>query len=187
MDFVLDDWIYCTLYIHTTRDYRPYSAIATLHTLKFTAAHALGFSVFTSRILATDLSQSLQHTLSLICTARFFSWYYSATANSGNSTQFNSSAPKLISWQAGVSKFDPSLPTTVLYSTNVPYCRTLHYNHFAQAPRKHSLYCLAGVFTDSLSINRRPILARLARAEMCLPSRFLAMGKHVTVLHRFHT
>jgi hypothetical protein len=29
----LDDWIYCTLYIHTARDYRQYSAIADLHTL----------------------------------------------------------------------------------------------------------------------------------------------------------
>jgi hypothetical protein len=33
-----------------------YSAIAVLHTLKFTVTHyTLGFSVFTSRILATDL------------------------------------------------------------------------------------------------------------------------------------
>jgi hypothetical protein len=31
-----------------------YSAIADLHTLQFTVTHALGFSVFTSRILATD-------------------------------------------------------------------------------------------------------------------------------------
>jgi hypothetical protein len=53
--FGLDDWIYCTLYIHITRDYRQYSAIAALHTLQFTVTHALGFSVFTSRILATDL------------------------------------------------------------------------------------------------------------------------------------
>jgi hypothetical protein len=51
--FGLDDWIYCTLYIHTTRDYRQCSAIADLHTLQFTVTHALGFSVFTSRILAT--------------------------------------------------------------------------------------------------------------------------------------
>jgi hypothetical protein len=35
-----------------------YSAIAILHTFHLTVAHALGFSVFTSRILATDLSQS---------------------------------------------------------------------------------------------------------------------------------
>jgi hypothetical protein len=36
-----------------------YSAIAVpAHTLQFTVTHALGFSVITSRILATDLSQS---------------------------------------------------------------------------------------------------------------------------------
>jgi hypothetical protein len=57
----LDDWIYCTLYIHTVRDYRQYSSIAILHTFQFTATHALGFSVFTSRILATDFSQSHWH------------------------------------------------------------------------------------------------------------------------------
>jgi hypothetical protein len=32
-----------------------YSAIADLHTLPFIVTHALGFSVFISRILATDL------------------------------------------------------------------------------------------------------------------------------------
>jgi hypothetical protein len=35
-----------------------YSAITILHTLRFTVTYALGFSAFTSRILATDLSQS---------------------------------------------------------------------------------------------------------------------------------
>jgi hypothetical protein len=53
--FVLDDWICCTLYIHTTRDYRRYSGTAILHTLQFTVTRALGYSVVTSRILATDL------------------------------------------------------------------------------------------------------------------------------------
>jgi hypothetical protein len=60
-DFGLHDWIYCTLYIHTTRDHRQYSAVAILHTLQFTVTQALGFSVFTSRILATDLWQSHDH------------------------------------------------------------------------------------------------------------------------------
>jgi hypothetical protein len=32
-----------------------YSVIADLHTLKFTVTYELGFSVFTNRILATDL------------------------------------------------------------------------------------------------------------------------------------
>jgi hypothetical protein len=43
------------LYIHTTRGYGQYSAIAILHTFQFTVARALGFSVFTIRILPTVL------------------------------------------------------------------------------------------------------------------------------------
>jgi hypothetical protein len=41
-----------------------YSAMAILHILQFTSTHALGFSVFTSRILVTDVtvSPSLQIT-----------------------------------------------------------------------------------------------------------------------------
>jgi hypothetical protein len=35
------------------------SGITDLHTLQFTVTQALGFSVFTSRILTTDLSQSV--------------------------------------------------------------------------------------------------------------------------------
>jgi hypothetical protein len=45
-----------TLYNHTTRIYKQYSAIADIHTFQFTVAHALQFSVFTSPILATDLN-----------------------------------------------------------------------------------------------------------------------------------
>jgi hypothetical protein len=61
MSFGLDDWIYCTSYIHTTRNYRQYSTIAILHILLFTVTQALGFSIFTSRILATELQQSQCH------------------------------------------------------------------------------------------------------------------------------
>jgi hypothetical protein len=53
--FGLNDSIYCTLYSHTTQDYRQYSPIAILHTFQFTVTYALEFSVFTSRILPTDL------------------------------------------------------------------------------------------------------------------------------------
>jgi hypothetical protein len=59
--FGMDDWVIDPLYIHTTRDYRQYSATADLHTLQFTDTQALGFSAITSRILATDLSQSHCH------------------------------------------------------------------------------------------------------------------------------
>jgi hypothetical protein len=67
----LYDWIYYNLYIHITRDYRQYSAITDLHTFQFTVTHAPGFPVFTSRILATDLSQYVtsNHTQSLLVTA----------------------------------------------------------------------------------------------------------------------
>jgi ABC-type amino acid transport system permease subunit len=41
--------------INTTRAYKQRSAIADLHTSQFTAAHALGFSVSTSRRLVVDL------------------------------------------------------------------------------------------------------------------------------------
>jgi hypothetical protein len=48
---------------------RNYGAIADLHTLQFTVTHTLGFSVFTSHVLATDfnivtipVSLSLQYT-----------------------------------------------------------------------------------------------------------------------------
>jgi hypothetical protein len=48
--------------------YRQYRAIADLHNLQLTVAQALGFSVFTSRLLATDLNTetitvSLDYTL----------------------------------------------------------------------------------------------------------------------------
>jgi hypothetical protein len=52
---------FIALYTFTTRDYRQYSAFAIVHTFHFTVAHALRFSVFTSRILVTDLSQSHCH------------------------------------------------------------------------------------------------------------------------------
>jgi hypothetical protein len=53
-----DDWIFGTLVTISLNHiyYRQYSAIADLHTLQFTNAHALGFSVSTSRLLATDLN-----------------------------------------------------------------------------------------------------------------------------------
>jgi hypothetical protein len=51
--------------------YRQYGAIADLHTFQVTAAHALGFPVFTSHLLATDLNTetitvSLDYTLQVL-------------------------------------------------------------------------------------------------------------------------
>jgi hypothetical protein len=68
--FGLDGWIYCTLCI--TRDCRQYSAIADIYTSHFAVTHSLGFSLFTSRVLATDLYNSFivtsNHTWSLLST-----------------------------------------------------------------------------------------------------------------------
>jgi hypothetical protein len=52
-----------------------YSATAGLNTLQFTVTHALRFSVFTSRILATDLSQchcNFKTHMSLLSQSNFF-------------------------------------------------------------------------------------------------------------------
>jgi hypothetical protein len=60
-------------------------------------------------VLATDLQQShghSNHTWSLLSTVSFLSCYYFAAASSEDSTQFNSSAPELMSRQADVSKLD---------------------------------------------------------------------------------
>jgi hypothetical protein len=47
-----DDWIYWHF------GYNQNSCIADLHNLKFTVAHAVGFSVFASRLLVTELKLS---------------------------------------------------------------------------------------------------------------------------------
>jgi hypothetical protein len=96
-------------------DYRQYSIVADLYTLQFTVTHALGFSVFTSRILATDLSQSHCHFKSYMKSSLhslLISCHYSAAVNSKDFTKFISSAPKPISWQAGVPKLDSLLEST---------------------------------------------------------------------------
>jgi hypothetical protein len=50
------------------RNCNQYSVIADLHTLQFTVAHALGFSVFTSRLLATETQKlELQITIKSSC------------------------------------------------------------------------------------------------------------------------
>jgi hypothetical protein len=58
-----DDWIYYQMVTHSlinyTQTHRQYSAVSHLHQLQFTAAHALGFSVHTSRLPATDLDVQL--------------------------------------------------------------------------------------------------------------------------------
>jgi hypothetical protein len=51
-----DDWIYWHFGYTLSLNYSSHSAIADLHNLQFAVGHALGFSVSTSRLLATDLN-----------------------------------------------------------------------------------------------------------------------------------
>jgi hypothetical protein len=54
----VSDWIYQPLIQSLNYSHYTDSAIGDLHNLQFTGTHALGFSVFTSRILATKLKLS---------------------------------------------------------------------------------------------------------------------------------
>jgi hypothetical protein len=54
---VLDRMIgFISTSVTVSLNYKPYSALADLHNFQFTAAHAVGFSVSTSRCLVADLN-----------------------------------------------------------------------------------------------------------------------------------
>jgi hypothetical protein len=95
-------------------------------------------------------------------------------------TRLNSSVPRLISWQAGVSKLDSTLLSW-----------TLLYNHFARTTQKTQpiYFFRKRVYRNgSYSI----VACAFVAAEMCLPCRCLTMnvfsdftvpafGRHVTI------
>jgi hypothetical protein len=87
-------------YTFTTRDYRHYSSIAVLHTFQFTVTHALGFSVFTSRILATDISLSLQttHEVFLSPPNSFRAISSQSLWTAQNSTHFMTTTTTTVKW-----------------------------------------------------------------------------------------
>jgi hypothetical protein len=89
-------------------------------------------------------------------------------------TQLNCSAPKLVFWQAGVSKPNSGLSTTVLY------CLTLPYNHFFTDHAENTAYIFeACLLRRCLAVD---VLSSrvLVPVGMCLPSLCLARGIHVT-------
>jgi hypothetical protein len=62
MGFGLDDWIYCTLYIHTTRNYRQLQHYrSSTHFAVHRYTHALGFSVFSCPAHSQSLYQLCYH------------------------------------------------------------------------------------------------------------------------------
>jgi hypothetical protein len=88
-----------------------YSAIAHLRTLHFTVTHALGFSVFTSRILPTDLSQSHCH----------FKSHTKCSCQSDFFLAILKTRP--ISWQQQTFRYiAPGRTSRRTPSSTVPYC-----------------------------------------------------------------
>jgi hypothetical protein len=101
----LELWHFINLY---TRNYRQYSAIGIQHAFQFTFTHALMFSVFTSRILATDFSQphcNFKSHMKSSChrLIPFLQLFCSYQFRRLDSIQL------LTSWHAGVPKLDSSL------------------------------------------------------------------------------
>jgi hypothetical protein len=157
----LDDWIYWHL-IHTTRDYRQHCAVSILRTLMFTITHALEFSAFSSRVLATDLSQSHCNFNSHMK----FSFY-----NLIHSLSFLLNHSRLPSPELGPI-LDNSLkrPSLSLYK---PSARTTQETQL--------LYCWESLFTGPLSSIRRPTFVRVRfRWNTCSQS-FLPMGLYITL------
>jgi hypothetical protein len=127
-----------------TFECRPNSPIPILQSLYCTVltwtqappSPQLGFvtsylSSLLSSLITVSLSLQITHEV-FFAPPNSFLCHYSATLNSEDSTQFNSSAPKLISWLAVVSKLD---------STQLFFITTLHGPN-----RKQPLYCWEGVF-----------------------------------------
>jgi hypothetical protein len=118
-----------------------YIVIAILHTFQFTTEHALGFSVFTSRIPATDLPQSHCN-------------YKSHVRSSCHGL-----IPFLLFPQPPISKTPPSsLPTAVLYSMLLCFYYSCPAEHFLQPlctdPNEN-------MFPAPLTSNRRPTIPRV--------------------------
>jgi hypothetical protein len=162
-----------------------YSAISDLHTLQFTVTQALGFSVFTSRILATDLWQSHCHfslhmKFSLHSQIPFLAIILQLP-NSEDSTQFSSSS-HILTGRRLEARPSTSDSTTLLYyfylvaSSDCVLLQPLGTDH-----TENILSYWRGVFAAPLPSNSRPIVARVRFTGICLPSRYLAMGICVTL------
>jgi hypothetical protein len=137
-----------------------YSASADLHTVQFTVTHVLEFSVFTSRILATDLHQSHCHFKSHVNSSSHSLVPFLSYCATANSVQLQ--APKLLSRRAGVSSLGSVLNSiTTLYSAE----------HFARNTQKTaSVIKEACLLIRYLAVDVL-LLHAFASAGKCLPSR----------------
>jgi hypothetical protein len=166
-----------------TRDYRQYSAIALLHTLQFTVTHAQGVSVFTSCILATDLSQSHCDFISHMKSSwhsliPFLPLFCSCQFRRLDSVQilWSEAHPAMLASRNSTLRFS----TRLLFSTRSRLLTVSFYNPSARAPQK------TAYIVNEMCLPRRYLVVdvllslALASAGICLSSRCLAVGLHVT-------
>jgi hypothetical protein len=162
----LDDWIYGTLYIHTTRDYRQNSAIAVLRTFQFTVTHSLGFSVFTRRILATDL------------------WQSHCNFKAHMKSSLHRLIPLLPFLLIYLTMPCPELDNLTTILSNDLLCPFIS---LRQGPhRKHSLSIVEVCLLIRCLITDVLLLRAYASAGMCIPNRCLAMNLYVTMYLWFY-
>jgi hypothetical protein len=168
-----------------------YSAIANLHTLQFTVTHALGFSVFTSRIPAADLQPSHCNFNSHMKSSfhnpiPFLPLFCSRQFRRLDSVRFLcSQAHILAGWRLG---------TRLDYPLDGLNWTLLHKHSERTTQKTQSLYCREGMFTSLLHSNGSYsiVACEFVVGGMCLPSRCLAInvysdfaipafGRHVTI------
>jgi hypothetical protein len=154
IDEVLD-WVIRFITSYTSTQFGTvgnYSAIAILRTFQFTVAQALEFSVFTSRIQATEFSQS--H-------CNFGSHMKSSCHSLIPSLPFLVNHLWLPSPELDPILFRlPACTPSTLPLLLLP-CRTLLITTLHGPHGKHSLLLLKSVFTAPLPSNRRPIVPRV--------------------------
>jgi hypothetical protein len=116
-----------------------YSSISDLHTSQFTVTHALRFSVFTSRILATDASVSLLLQITYeVFLAQSNSFLTIILQLPIPKTQLNSISLLPSSYPGRLA----SRNSTLHFSAIILYCRILLYNHVARTTQKTQLLLL---------------------------------------------
>jgi hypothetical protein len=168
---VLDVSVYSALYIYKVRDYRKYSAIAIQHTFRFNVTHALGFSVFTSRILATDISQSHCNFKSYVKSScrRLISFLAIILQLPIPKTRLNSLLYSLLFF----------FYCSILRCTSSRLLTVYFYKPSARTPRKTS----SSIVNDALPSNGCAFVACVSFDGMCLQGRCLAMGIHVIIFY----
>jgi hypothetical protein len=137
-----------------------YSAIAILYTFQFTVPHALAFSVFTSRNLATELSPSQCNFKSHMKSSfynliTFLPLFCNCQFRRLDSIKFLCSQANILAgW-----RLETLLFTSALLFSTVLCCRTLLYNCFARTMQKIQPLLL---FIAPLPNSIRSIVARVS-------------------------